>query len=32
MCAAAHAWVRLGRMVHVASSDQLSGWLDELAG
>jgi tRNA(Arg) A34 adenosine deaminase TadA len=29
MCAAAHAWVGLGRIVYVASSDQLSGWLAE---
>ncbi|MEZ7002952.1 nucleoside deaminase [Streptomyces sp. AD55] len=30
MCAAAHAWVGLGRIVYVASSEQLVGWLDEL--
>ncbi|MBQ0826901.1 nucleoside deaminase [Streptomyces tagetis] len=30
MCAAAHAWVGLGRIVYVASSAQLAGWLDEL--
>lgn len=30
MCAAAHAWVGLGRIVYVASSAQLSGWLTEL--
>ncbi|MFI6358396.1 nucleoside deaminase [Streptomyces sp. NPDC050743] len=30
MCAAAHAWVGLGRIVYIASSGQLSGWLDEL--
>ena len=30
MCAAAHAWVGLGRLVYVASSEQLAGWLDEL--
>ncbi|MDQ0935348.1 nucleoside deaminase [Streptomyces turgidiscabies] len=30
MCAAAHAWVGLGRIVYVASSEQLSAWLDEL--
>jgi tRNA(Arg) A34 adenosine deaminase TadA len=30
MCAAAHAWVGLGRIVYVASSDQLSAWLREL--
>ncbi|NEB74438.1 nucleoside deaminase [Streptomyces sp. SID14478] len=28
MCSAAHAWVGLGRIVYVASSAQLSGWLD----
>ncbi|GGS47874.1 nucleoside deaminase [Streptomyces griseoviridis] len=30
MCAAAHAWVGLGRIVYVASSRQLSQWLTEL--
>lgn len=30
MCAAAHAWVGLGRIVYVSSSEQLSAWLDEL--
>ncbi|TDD16664.1 nucleoside deaminase [Nonomuraea diastatica] len=30
MCAAAHAWVGLGRIVYVASSQQLAGWLSEL--
>ncbi|MFJ6569003.1 nucleoside deaminase [Streptomyces sp. NPDC091292] len=30
MCAAAHGWVGLGRIVYVASSEQLSGWLGEL--
>ncbi|MEW2447186.1 nucleoside deaminase [Streptomyces parvulus] len=30
MCAAAHAWVGLGRIVYVASSEQLGGWLAEL--
>ncbi|MFD3374939.1 MULTISPECIES: nucleoside deaminase [unclassified Streptomyces] len=30
MCAAAHAWVGLGRIVYVASSEQLSSWLGEL--
>jgi tRNA(Arg) A34 adenosine deaminase TadA len=30
MCAAAHAWVGLGRIVYVASSEQLAGWLAEL--
>jgi tRNA(Arg) A34 adenosine deaminase TadA len=29
MCAAAHAWVGLGRIVYAASSAQLSGWLQE---
>ncbi|MFE2052419.1 nucleoside deaminase [Streptomyces sp. NPDC059459] len=30
MCAAAHGWVGLGRIVYVASSEQLGGWLAEL--
>lgn len=30
MCAAAHAWVGLGRIVYVASSEQLVEWLDQL--
>ncbi|WP_216587271.1 nucleoside deaminase [Streptomyces brasiliscabiei] len=30
MCAAAHAWVGLGRIVYVASSAQLASWLGEL--
>ncbi|MFF8863958.1 nucleoside deaminase [Streptomyces sp. NPDC015139] len=30
MCAAAHAWVGLGRIVYVASAEQLTGWLTEL--
>ncbi|MFJ4468253.1 nucleoside deaminase [Streptomyces sp. NPDC089424] len=30
MCAAAHAWVGLGRIVYVASSQQLVSWLAEL--
>ena len=30
MCAAAHGWVGLGRIVYVASSGQLSAWLAEL--
>ena len=30
MCAAAHAWVGLGRIVYAASSDQLTEWLTEL--
>ncbi|MFY0409225.1 nucleoside deaminase [Solicola sp. PLA-1-18] len=29
MCAAAHAWVGLGRIVYAASSAQLTQWLDE---
>ena len=29
MCAAAHAWNRLGRIVYATSSEQLSGWLAE---
>jgi tRNA(Arg) A34 adenosine deaminase TadA len=30
MCAAAHGWVGLGRIVYAASSEQLSAWLAEL--
>ena len=30
MCSAAHGWVGLGRIVYVHSSEQLTGWLDEL--
>jgi len=30
MCAAAHAWVGLGRIVYASSSEQLSRWLTEL--
>lgn len=30
MCAAAHGWVGLGRIVYAASSAQLSGWTGEL--
>jgi len=30
MCAAAHGWVGLGRIVYVHSSEQLTAWLDEL--
>ncbi|MER5337075.1 nucleoside deaminase [Micromonospora sp. NPDC002717] len=30
MCAAAHGWVGLGRIVYVASSEQLAGWLAEM--
>ena len=26
MCSAAHAWVGLGRIVYVASAEQISGW------
>ncbi len=29
MCAAAHAWVGLGRIVYATSSEQLTGWLSE---
>ena len=28
MCAAAHGWVGLGRIVYVSSSEQLASWLD----
>jgi len=30
MCAAAHGWVGLGRIVYASSSEQLAQWLDEL--
>ena len=30
MCSAAHAWVGLGRIVYVSSSEQLVGWRTEL--
>jgi len=30
MCAAAHGWAGLGRIVYVSSSEQLAGWLSEL--
>ncbi|MCX4636555.1 nucleoside deaminase [Streptomyces sp. P9-2B-2] len=30
MCAAAHGWVGLGRIVYVSSSQQLTSWRDEL--
>ncbi|MFF7652307.1 nucleoside deaminase [Streptomyces sp. NPDC007983] len=30
MCAAAHGWVGLGRIVYASSSQQLAGWLAEL--
>ena len=29
MCAAAHAWVGLGRIVYAASAQQLTQWLAE---
>lgn len=29
MCSAAHAWVGLGRIVYVSSTEQLVGWLAE---
>ena len=29
MCAAAHAWVGLGRIVYATSTAQLTGWLAE---
>ena len=28
MCAAAHGWVGLGRIVYASSSEQLVGWLE----
>jgi len=30
MCSAAHAWVGLGRIVYVSSTEQMTGWLTEL--
>ncbi len=30
MCAAAHGWVGLGRIVYACSSAQLGGWLSEM--
>ena len=30
MCAAAHGWVGLGRIVYASSSKQLAAWLDEM--
>ncbi|ADJ28029.1 nucleoside deaminase [Nitrosococcus watsonii] len=30
MCAAAHGWVGLGRIVYVSSSEQLATWLTDL--
>lgn len=29
MCAAAHGWVGLGRIVYASSSEQLTGWMKE---
>ena len=29
MCAAAHGWMGLGRIVYIASSAQLTSWLGE---
>jgi tRNA(Arg) A34 adenosine deaminase TadA len=31
MCAAAHGWVGLGRIVYASSSEQLGRWLKEMA-
>ncbi|KAJ2977135.1 hypothetical protein NUW58_g7901 [Xylaria curta] len=31
MCSAAHAWVGLGRIVYVASAEQLCAWMEEFA-
>ncbi|MBT2570996.1 nucleoside deaminase [Planococcus sp. ISL-110] len=30
MCAAAHGWVGLGRIVYASSSEQLAGWLSKM--
>lgn len=30
MCAAAHGWVRLGRIVYASSSEQLAEWLADM--
>jgi tRNA(Arg) A34 adenosine deaminase TadA len=30
MCAAAHGWAGLGRIVYATSSEQMTGWLAEL--
>ena len=30
MCAAAHAWVKLGRIVYASSTQQLTSWLKDL--
>lgn len=32
MCAAAHGWAGLGRIVYASSSEQLSAWLSALGG
>lgn len=32
MCAAAHGWVGLGRIVYASSSEQLAQWLREMGG
>lgn len=32
MCAAAHAYAGLGRIVYASSSAQLKGWMEELGG
>jgi len=32
MCAAAHGWVGLGRIVYASSSEQLVQWLGEWGG
>jgi tRNA(Arg) A34 adenosine deaminase TadA len=32
MCAAAHAWVGLGRIVYASSCEQTVGWVTELGG
>ncbi len=32
MCAAAHGWVGLGRIVYASSSEQLVQWLKEMGG
>jgi tRNA(Arg) A34 adenosine deaminase TadA len=31
MCAAAHGWVQLGRIVYASSSQQLSQWLNDMS-
>jgi tRNA(Arg) A34 adenosine deaminase TadA len=30
MCAAAHGWAGLGRIVYATSSEQMTGWLAEM--